>query len=327
MGLKKRVCVTGGAGFIGSALVWRLVLEGHDVTAMDNFTRGSMRRLRAENGEAICRIVEGDVRDLKDVERAMKYADVCVHAAFVQGTQTFYEQPRKVMDVALRGIMNVIQSSWGKELLLISSSEVYQSPGPKFFPTGEDVPLSVPDVTNPRYSYGGGKIACELAALAYADVLERVVIVRPHNVYGPDMGEEHVIPQLARRMLELHAFYEPKCDPLPFPIQGTGEETRCFNYIDDAVDGLMILLDKGEHQNVYHLGAGYEVQIDHLAEMIATYYGRRIIRVTPSEALKGSPPRRKPDISKMRALGYAPQVSLARGLAHALDWYRANPCT
>lgn len=315
--MTKRILLTGGAGFIGSALARRLHDEGHQVRVLDDFSRGNVDRLPKGVD-----LRSGDVRDRAWVAHAAAGCDVIFHLAYVQGTQTFYERPRTVVDVALKGIMNVLDAAAGKELFLVSSSEVYQSPGPEYFPTSENVPLSVPDVTNPRYSYGAGKIACEVAALAYADVLARTVIVRPHNVYGADAGHEHVIPQLAERMQSImlgdaSSFCE-------LPIQGTGQETRCFNYIDDAIDGLMILLDKGEDRNVYHLGTDEEVTIERLAQLIGHACGLKV-RVLPSETPKGSPPRRRPDISKLRTLGYEPKVALAEGLKPTLRWYAEHP--
>jgi nucleoside-diphosphate-sugar epimerase len=233
----------------------------------------------------------------------------------VQGTQTFYADPKDVIDVALRGIMNVLDASAGTDLMLVSSSEVYQNPPAGMFPTDETVPLSVPDVTNSRYSYGGGKIASELAALAYAQagIVKRAVIVRPHNVIGPDMGEDHVVPQIARRVQALEG------DELP--IQGDGRATRCFNYIDDAVEGLLVAYEHGE-TGVYHLGdPREELTIGELARRIARHYGRDVT-LRPSELPKGSPTRRAPDIGKLAALGYEPKVSLDEALGRTLAWYR-----
>ena len=152
-----RYLVTGGAGFIGSALVRRLVADGHEVRVLDDFSRGQDRRL---SGVA-CETVRGDVRDPAAVSAAVQGCDRVAHLAYLQGTQTFYAEPRQVLDVALRGMLNVLSACerWGVgDLLLVSSSEAYQVA--PWAPTAEDVPCSVPDVLNPRYSYGGGKLAC-----------------------------------------------------------------------------------------------------------------------------------------------------------------------
>lgn len=317
-----RHLITGGAGFIGSALAHRLIAEGHEVTVLDRFSRGKITRLPKG-----AHTIHGDIRSAATVYRAVAGADVIWHLAYVQGTQTFYADPKDVIDVALTGIMNVLHacedSAHKPDLFLVSSSEVYQNPPVGMFPTDESVPLSVPDVTNPRYSYGGGKIACELAVLAYsqAGLLGRAVIVRPHNIYGPDMGHEHVIPEFAERMLDRSRW---PYRPIKFPIQGTGRETRSFCYIDDCVDGLMVLREGGEDRNVYHLGnPNEEHTISDLAHLVAGCFGREI-DVVPGALPKGSPIRRLPDISKLRALGYEPRVSLADGLPGTVAWYAAN---
>jgi nucleoside-diphosphate-sugar epimerase len=284
--------ITGGAGFIGSNLARRLIDEGHTVTVLDRFSRGKIEPCPA-GGRAP---PTGTSATRSNVLSAAQGADVIWHLAYVQGTQTFYADPKDVIDVALRGIMNVLDVSEGKDLILVSSSEVYQNPPAGMFPTDETVPLSVPDVTNSRYSYGGGKIASELAALAYAQagIVKRAVIVRPHNVIGPDMGEDHVVPQIARRVQALEG------DELP--IQGDGRATRCFNYIDDAVDGLLVAYEHGE-TGVYHLGdPREELTIGELALRIARHYGRDVT-LRPSELPKGSPTRRAPDIGKLRSVG------------------------
>jgi nucleoside-diphosphate-sugar epimerase len=337
--------VTGGAGFIGSALVHRLVKDGHEVTVLDRFSRGKMERLPkpwrlADERSGISwrrggvAAVEADIRDPEPVEMAVADADVVWHLAYVQGTQTFYADPKDVIDVALTGIMNVLHACEkhpGKDLILVSSSEVYQDPPAGMFPTDESVPLSVPDVTNPRYSYGGGKIASELAVLAYAQagLLGRAVIVRPHNVYGPDMGHEHVIPEFAARMNAIRRSAIVRVNgarvPDEFRIQGTGQETRSFCHIDDCVDGLIIAGTDGEDRGVYHLGnPREEYAIGVLAYMIADLYGVEIDLV-PGALPEGSPTRRLPDTRKLEALGFDPKVSLEDGLPGTLEWYAENP--
>jgi len=316
-----RTLVTGGAGFIGSALVRRLTADGHEVTVLDDMSRGRPERLAGTG----CHIAYGDVRDAGAVRRAMQGCGRVLHAAYIQGTQAFYAEPRAVLDVALNGIMNVLDAcehTGCGDLLLVSSSEVYQSP--PLVPTPETVPLSVPDPANPRYSYGGGKIASELAALAWqrTGVLDRLVIARPHNIYAEDAGYKHVIPELAVRMARLMA--EHPAGPVPVPVQGTGAETRAFCHVSDCIDGFMLLLDEAAPGGIYHVGNDEEVTIAHLASLIGEHSGREV-KVIPGMLAKGSPPRRCPDITKMRALGYEPKVPLAQGLGPVLDWYAAHP--
>ena len=143
-------------------------------------------------------------------------------------------------------------------LVLASSSEVYQSP-PQV-PTDESVPLVVPDPLNPRLSYGAGKIISEMMAINYGRKhFERVLIFRPHNVYGPDMGFDHVIPQFAvrlKRAIDAHA-ERSRCRST---IQGSGEETRSFCHVDDLVQGVMVMRERGEHLGIYHIGTTEEVE-------------------------------------------------------------------
>src|SRR5689334_55362 len=231
-----RILVTGGSGFVGSGLVRALVKAGHSVRVLDDNSRGSPRRL-AEVAKDI-EFVAGDIRDAAQVEKATQGMDEVHHLAFVNGTEFFYTQPDLVLDVGVRGMINVIDACRKHDvgnLILASSSEVYQTP--PVVPTDETAPLAVPDVLNPRYSYGCGKLISELMAINYGrKYFERVLIFRPHNVYGPDMGWEHVLPQFALRLKKL-ADAQPQ-GKMRFDIQGTGEETRSFCYVDDLVAGV-----------------------------------------------------------------------------------------
>jgi dTDP-glucose 4,6-dehydratase/UDP-glucose 4-epimerase len=319
----RSVLVTGGTGFIGSALVRALVQAGAHVRSLDDDSRGAARRLGA-----LAPAVErhtGDIRDPQAVARAVAGMDCVCHLAYVNGTENFYAKPELVLDVAIRGMLNVLDACRAcgvRDLVLASSSEVYQTP--PAIPTAEDVPLSVPDVLNPRFSYGGGKIACELLAVNYGrNGFDRVTIFRPHNVYGPDMGREHVIPQFALRMDQARRATAPPA-AVPFPIQGSGRETRAFVYIDDLVDGVLRVIERGEHLGIYHIGVDHEVTVAELAREVGRCFGREV-EVVPGALLAGSTPRRCPDISRIRALGYAPRVSLSEGLEKTVAWYVANP--
>ena len=314
----KSYLVTGGAGFLGAALVRHLLDVGQKVAVLDDFSRGAPRRLEPLRGRL--ELLEGDIRDRDVVRRATEDVDAVWHLASVNGTEHFYAMPDVVLDVAVRGMINVIDACTENdvaELFLASSSEVYQTP--PSVPTDEAAPLSIPDPLNPRFSYAAGKITSEILALNYGRKrFERVVVFRPHNVYGPDMGSEHVISQFAVRAAAL--IREHKTGVIPFSIQGDGSETRAFLHVDDFIDGLEILRNRGEHLGIYHIGCPEEVSIRRVAELVFEHLDRDF-RIVAGELRTGSPERRCPDISKMRSLGFEPRVSLADGLPGVLRWY------
>jgi nucleoside-diphosphate-sugar epimerase len=300
-----KILVTGGAGFIGNVLVRRLLKDGHTVRVMDDYSRGVPRRL-TDIADKI-EMVQGDVRIAEEVDRAVAGMDVVFHLAAVNGTENFYNAPDRVLEVAVKGTMNTMDSAIKhkvKRYLFASSSEAYQEP--THVPTTENERLIVPDVKNARLSYGGGKLIGELLALHY---LQKrgidTIIFRPHNIYGPDMGNEHVVPQFIARLKDLQG--------TEFKIQGSGKETRAFCNVDDMVDGLVILMEKGVPGEVYHVGTDREVTITQVAEILAKAMGKQIT-IVPGELTMGSTPRRCPDITKMRALGYEPKVDLEEGM-------------
>ncbi len=308
--------VTGGTGFLGSALTRRLVAAHARVRVFDNNSRG--RKARLDDIDGKYEYVEGDIRDASVVERACAGVDVICHLAFINGTEFFYSKPELVLDVAVKGIVNVIDAAIRHnvpELMIMSSSEVYHEP--ETVPTDERVPLSIPDVLNPRYSYAAGKLLHEVMAVNNARHFKRITIVRPHNVYGADMGEEHVIPQFVARIKSLLSH---PTDPIPFPIQGTGLQTRSFVYVDDFVDGVMLVLERGEHLGIYHIGTMEEVTITNLAQLVAEQYGRRI-KIVQGPPADGGTNRRCPDITKIMKLGYRPQLTLAEALPGVVRWY------
>jgi len=318
----KTILVTGGTGFLGRSLVSGLLEAGHRVRVFDNDSRGSAGKLGAAANQV--ELFAGDIRDGSVVRRAIEGTNAVFHLAYINGTEFFYSRPEEILEVAVKGMMNVLEgcrATHTKELFLASSSEVYQNP--PNIPTDESAPLSVPDVLNPRYSYGGGKIISELLALNYGRKdFERVVVFRPHNVYGPDMGREHVLPQFSLRLRDLFRKH-PIGNP-DFPIQGTGEETRSFIHIRDFTRTLLLLLEKGKHREIYHLGTEEEISVADLARLAAREGFGREIRVIPGPLRAGSPTQRCPHTGKIRALGFSSRVSLREGVAETTRWYAEN---
>jgi len=315
------VLVTGGTGFIGSALVKRLVKDGLNVRVLDNNLRGIESRLNDVIDDID--IIEADIRDYDRLKKACAGIDVIHHLAYINGTEYFYTIPEIILEIAIKGMMNVVdvcRENNIKELYVASSSETYLTP--QRIPTPETERLIIPDPLNPRYSYGGGKIMWELMAINFGrKYLDKVIIYRPHNVYGPDMGWEHVLPQFALRMNKL--VQETAEDVIDFPIQGSGKETRAFVFIDDFIDGVITLVKKGKHLNIYNIGTMDEISIKDVAVMVGKIFNKRI-KIKPDEVLQGSTFRRCPDISKIKRLGYCPKISLESGIEILVDWYKTH---
>lgn len=321
MATTRSILVTGGTGFIGSAVVRRLVSEGHRVRVVDNDLRGNAARLQDLRNDL--ELVACDVRDVEAMTEAARDMELLLHLAALNGTENFYKRPDLVLDVGIRGMYGVLDAARAagvREFILASSSEAYQTP--PVIPTPENVPLMLPDPWNPRFSYGGSKLISEIMLANYhRDFFTRALSFRPHNVYGPDMGWEHVIPQFALRVHD-----EGGAHPngiLPIRIQGDGSQTRAFIFIDDFVDGLMLIMKGGEHRNTYHIGTMNEVTMAELVGLVGKSLGREV-EIVPGELLQGSTERRCPDVSKLSALGFEPRVGLEEGVARTAQWYAEN---
>ncbi len=313
----KKALVTGGAGFIGFHLAKSLANDRH-VTICDNLSRGEMDDelktfLEGKNAD----FVQCDLTDARQVAKLEK-TDEVYHLAAVQGTKKFYEIPHKVIRTNLLSTINildwVVQSKSGR-ILFSSSSEAYAGTINKFggqIPTPEEIPLCVEDPYNPRWSYGASKIAGEALFAAYSKGFNiNFVIIRYHNIYGPRMGFDHVVPEFIMRTLKKEN---------PFQVYG-GQETRAFCFVEDAVEATKLAMQGGE--KTIHIGTEEEVKIIDLAKKIHGIMKYKAqIKVNPAPA--GSVQRRCPDTSKLKKLGFKPRTSLDAGLKKTIEWYEKH---
>lgn len=308
----KTFLVTGGTGFIGSNIVKLLIKKKFNVIVFDNNTRGSLSKLK--NYKNKFKFIKGDIRNKKEVEKAIKNVDAVIHLAYINGTKYFYKQPVKILDIAVNGILNVLEScikNKVKEIYLASSSEVYQTPFK--IPTNEKEMLKIPDIYNPRYSYGGGKILTELMGVHYGKkYFKKLVIFRPHNVYGPDMGNEHVIPEFLNRFKKLKN--------KNFIIQGSGYEMRSFIFIEDFIRAFELLLEKGKHLQIYNIGTSEKLTIFQLVKMLATLLKKKI-KIKKTKLQKGGTKVRLPDISVIKQLGFKQKFKIIEGLKKTINFY------
>ncbi len=194
---------------------------------------------------------------------------------------------------------------------------MYQTPNK--IPTDEDEIMKIPNAYNPRCSYGGAKILSELIAINYGKpFLKKMIIFRPHNVYGSNMGSEHVIPEIIKKIVNAK-----KKRKNFISIQGSGNETRTFNYIDDFIDGINVLIDKSRGFNTYNIGSKQEISIKQLINKMFKIMNLKM-NIKLSKLTKGSTLRRKPSILKISKLGYKPKVTIQNGLKKTIEWYLKN---
>ena len=302
--MRKKILITGGTGFIGSNLANSLANKGHKVIIFDNNVRGKKSRITNKN----IKFISGDVRRKNILIKAFKKINVVIHLAYINGTKFFYSKPETILDVATKGLVNIFDLCIKykiKELYLASSSEVYHSP--QKIPTDENEALKIPDIFNPRYSYAGGKILTELYGINYGrKFFKKLVIFRPHNVYGHDMGNEHVIPELINKFKRLK---KKKI----IDIQGTGNETRSFIHIKDFCEAFNILLDRGKHLNIYNIGTEERVKIKKIVHILENITKNKV-RISNSSIKKGGTKHRCPSIKKIKKLGFKPKVALRKGI-------------
>ncbi len=316
-----KALILGGAGFIGYHLAARLVSEGHAVTLVDDLSRGR----RDREVEALClrpgvALVQADLTRHDALAGLPRRWDQVYMLAAVVGVRNVETDPARVVRVNTLSLMHLLD--WlGPEsgvLFFASTSETYAggvSAGLVPTPTPEDVPLSVPEVAAPRFAYAASKILGEVAVIHTARARGlRAVIGRFHNVYGPRMGTDHVIPELSLRALRREN---------PFRVYGA-DQRRAFCHVSDAVEAMLRIMGlEAAGGQIINIGNDTEeTRIEDLARLVLREAGfePQLDRV-PAPA--GSVARRCPDIGRLRALtGFVPKVSLEAGVRETFTWYR-----
>ena len=227
--MNKKILITGSGGFLGRELSISLAEKGNFIFALDNNYRGNLKSIKKHKN---IKNIKADVTNITQLRKHFLKYDVIYHLAAINGTENFYNHPDKVLEVGIIGTYNVIKLAklFGvKKIVFASSSEVYNEPN--LIPTPEEIDIKIPDIQNPRFSYSGSKIAGELMMinmLRFSKI--DYLIFRPHNIIGPNMGFEHVIPQLTKKIfLNLNK----KNKNVKIKVLGNGNETRSFMYIND----------------------------------------------------------------------------------------------
>jgi UDP-glucose 4-epimerase/UDP-glucuronate decarboxylase len=319
-----KTLILGGAGFIGFHLAQALARQGEErVVLVDNLSRGArdaeLRQLLRDHPQVSLRV--GDLADPGTLAGLAERFDAVYLLAGMIGVRNVQRSPAEVLRTNARIILNtldwLVRAGCGR-LLFASTSEVYAGSvelGRAPVPTPEDVPATIHQVQHPRASYALSKLFGEAAVTHTTRAVPcDAVIVRYHNVYGPRMGLDHVIPELMERIWQRH-------DPLP--VYGL-EQTRAFCYVSDAVAASIALMRCPLSDcPIVHVGHdGQELSIRELLEKLLALTGYHPT-IDERPAPDGAVARRCPDISRLKALtGYRPSVDLDEGLALTWRWYR-----
>jgi UDP-glucose 4-epimerase len=318
----KSALVLGGGGFIGAAIVNRLITTGgYDVTVADTSLNGRLER-HFPNAEARTkfRVINDDFSQPGAYARLARRYDQVYMLAAVVGVNPTLSRPEEVIRVntaLVHHTLDWLQKSEVGRIVFASSSENYAAATDLFaaeIPTPEDVPLVIGDIKHPRWTYAVTKILGEAAFLHTAPKAGyEATIVRYQNAFGPDMGFRHAIPHIVQR------FHEGE---EPFRIFGA-EQTRSFCYITDTVDGTIRAMETPQAAGeIYHIGNDDEITIRTLTLACGEIMGYRGDYVD-APTYPGSVNRRCPDITKSRAeLGYSPSVPWRDGLKKTVEWYR-----
>jgi UDP-glucose 4-epimerase len=314
-----RIIVLGAAGFIGFHLAKRFVDSGYNVIGVDNFLRGTNDELQTQ----LCQMknykfVNLDLSQESEYKELLQQGDFVYNCAALNGTQNFYSNPLSVIEnSAIPAIYAAKYAALAKvsRYTYFGSSESYAggiSLGLVPIPTPENIPLTLPDVSEIRWSYAASKTMGEVAAFAAKKEFGLTIqILRIHNIYGPRMGDKHVIPDLIERF-----------GMNDFSVHGV-DETRSFLYIQDLIDILISLSMMDSVPEVLNIGSMSEIRIGDLAILIArimNVYGD----IVPVEGFSGSVSRRCPDTSLLKSIVDFSETPLETGLLKTIEWYRNN---
>jgi UDP-glucose 4-epimerase len=319
-----KVLVTGGAGYIGSNLVDALLARGDEVCIIDNLSTGSIANIRHNLDNPRFRFVNDTILSTTTLERLVESSDLIFHLAAAVGVKYIVDDPIGTITINVRGSENVLAMAYRywKRVVLASTSEVYGKSNGGALAEDDDRILG-PTTIN-RWAYSASKAIDEHFAFAYYHGGLPVSIVRYFNSYGPRVNEAgygSVIANFVRQALTGQ----------PLTVHGSGEQTRCFTYVEDTVRGTLLAGERPEALGeAFNIGNEEEITILELAHLVRELCNSNSdIVCIPYRDYYGQSyedtPRRRPDLTKSRTvLGYHPQVSLRDGLRRTIAWCRDN---
>lgn len=313
-----RAVVTGGAGFVGSHLVDRLLVEGFEVRVIDDLSGGCLGNLADASDREGFSFVKGDIRDLKLVRKMLKGVDVVFHEASLVSPVLSTKDPNLTEDINVKGTLNLLEASTHsgvKRFIFASSAAIYGRIS--------HIKMKEEMATKPTTPYGISKLAAECYVQLFNELYGiETVSLRYFNVYGPRQRFDNrsfystVIPIFMNRLSrDLHPI-----------IYGDGEQTRDFVYVEDVAEANMLALECNQAVGkVFNIGSGKRVTINRVSEILKElankeYIDNSYLSPRPTDVRHGYA-----DISEAKkVLGYHPHFSMREGLKRFLEWYHGK---
>jgi len=310
-----RAFVTGGAGFIGSTLVDRLLADGHDVVAFDNFSTGQERFLQDASTQPRFRLVRGDTLDRQAIGQAMERADVVFHLAANADVRFGTEHPRKDLEqntIATFNVLEAMRQNGVGRIAFASTGSIYGEA--TVIPTPEDAPFPVQTSL-----YGASKLACEGLIQAYCEGFGiKAWIFRFVSILGERYTHGHVFD-----------FYRSlRADPARLRVLGDGTQRKSYLYIQDCIDAILLAMTRATDKvNIFNLGTDEFCCVNDSLRWITEQ-----LRVSPTFEYTGGDrgwigdnPFIFLDTARIRALGWSPRLSIREGVLRTLEYLQANP--
>ena len=304
------ILVTGAAGFIGSSLIDRLLLDGHTVIGLDNFDSYYDPQFKRKNIENALqnknfKLIEGDIRDHAVVERALVDVDAIIHEAAQPGVRVSVDDPVKTNDVNIIGTVTILELARKKDIKKIvfaSSSSVYGKIS--YLPFDEKHP------TEPISPYGASKLACEYYCTVFSKLYGITIpSLRYFTVYGPRMR-----PDLA-----INKFMHNAMNNTQFEIYGDGSKTRDITFIDDVIDATVFALNYTK-TDTFNIGGGNRISVKEIAQKIIAITKSKS-KIVFSDNVKGDVEHTECNSKKAQEkLNWKPKTTIDRGFKTYYEW-------